>query len=101
MLIAAGGFGLSGELGQEFNPKGTLVERMRTSGAGIPGFYTKTGVGTVIAEGKEVTSRNGREYIAKANPDLINAGKQTITALARTSCSDSAMSLGMIRGVHP
>ncbi|PVH28991.1 CoA transferase subunit A [Pararhodobacter oceanensis] len=44
---------LAGELGLEFNPQGTLAERMRAGGAGIPGFYTKTGVGTVIADGKE------------------------------------------------
>ncbi len=44
---------LSGELELEFNPQGTLAERMRAGGAGIPGFYTRTGVGTVIAEGKE------------------------------------------------
>ena len=44
---------LSGELALEFNPQGTLAERMRAGGAGIPGFYTKTGVGTVIADGKE------------------------------------------------
>ena len=44
---------LSGELELEFNPQGTLAERMRAAGCGIPGFYTKTGVGTVIAEGKE------------------------------------------------
>ncbi len=44
---------LSGELELEFNPQGTLAERMRAGGCGIPGFYTKTGVGTVIAEGKE------------------------------------------------
>jgi 3-oxoacid CoA-transferase subunit A len=44
---------LSNELELEFNPQGTLAERMRAGGAGIPGFYTKTGVGTVIAEGKE------------------------------------------------
>ena len=45
---------LSGELELEFNPQGTLAERMRAGGAGIPGFYTKTGVGTQVAEGKEV-----------------------------------------------
>jgi 3-oxoacid CoA-transferase subunit A len=44
---------LSGELELEFNPQGTLAERMRSGGCGIPGFYTKTGVGTVIADGKE------------------------------------------------
>lgn len=54
---------LSGELELEFNPQGTLAERMRAGGAGIPGFYTKTGVGTVIAEGKEVKSWDGQDYI--------------------------------------
>ena len=54
---------LSGELELEFNPQGTLAERMRAGGAGIPGFYTKTGVGTVIAEGKEVKTFDGQDYI--------------------------------------
>ncbi|MGH1331465.1 MAG: CoA transferase subunit A [Paracoccaceae bacterium] len=54
---------LSGELELEFNPQGTLAERMRAGGAGIPGFYTKTGVGTVIAEGKETKVFDGQEYI--------------------------------------
>jgi 3-oxoacid CoA-transferase subunit A len=54
---------LSGELELEFNPQGTLAERMRAGGAGIPGFYTQTGVGTQIAEGKEVKQFNGKEYI--------------------------------------
>ncbi len=54
---------LSGELELEFNPQGTLAERMRAGGAGIPGFYTKTGVGTVIAEGKDVKVFDGQEYI--------------------------------------
>jgi 3-oxoacid CoA-transferase subunit A len=54
---------LSGELELEFNPQGTLAERMRAGGAGIPGFYTPTGVGTVIAEGKEVKTFDGRDYI--------------------------------------
>ena len=54
---------LSGELELEFNPQGTLAERMRAGGAGIPGFYTKTGVGTVIAEGKEHKEFNGQTYI--------------------------------------
>jgi 3-oxoacid CoA-transferase subunit A len=55
---------LSGELEVEFSPQGTLAERMRAGGAGIPGFYTKTGVGTLIAEGKEtmvLEGRNGAE----------------------------------------
>ncbi|MEP9399790.1 CoA transferase subunit A [Mesorhizobium sp. KR2-14] len=54
---------LSGELELEFNPQGTLAERMRAGGAGIPGFYTKTGVGTMIAEGKEHKEFNGETYI--------------------------------------
>ncbi len=54
---------LAGELEVEFCPQGTLAERMRAGGAGIPGFYTKTGVGTQVAEGKEVKTFNGEEYI--------------------------------------
>ena len=54
---------LAGELEVEFTPQGTLAERMRAGGAGIPGFYTKTGVGTQVAEGKEVKEFDGEEYI--------------------------------------
>lgn len=54
---------LAGELEVEFCPQGTLAERMRAGGAGIPGFYTKTGVGTQVAEGKEVKSFDGEDYI--------------------------------------
>lgn len=54
---------LNGELELEFNPQGTLAERCRAGGAGIPGFYTKTGVGTVIADGKEHKDFNGETYI--------------------------------------
>lgn len=54
---------LSGELELEFTPQGTLAERLRAGGAGIPGFYTKTGVGTVIAEGKEHKDFDGQTYI--------------------------------------
>ena len=54
---------LSGELELEFNPQGTLAERLRAGGAGIPGFYTRTGVGTVIAEGKEHKEFDGKTYI--------------------------------------
>jgi 3-oxoacid CoA-transferase subunit A len=54
---------LSGELEVEFCPQGTLAERMRAGGAGIPGFYTKTGVGTLVAEGKESKMFDGEEYI--------------------------------------
>ncbi len=54
---------LSGELELEFCPQGTLAERLRAGGAGIPAFYTPTGVGTLIAEGKETREFNGRPYI--------------------------------------
>ena len=54
---------LSGELELEFNPQGTLAERMRAGGAGIPGFYTKTGVGTVVAEGKPHMDFDGQTYV--------------------------------------
>ena len=54
---------LSGELEIEFNPQGTLAERLRAGGAGIPGFYTKTGVGTQIADGKEHKDFDGETYI--------------------------------------
>jgi 3-oxoacid CoA-transferase subunit A len=54
---------MSGELEVEFCPQGTLAERCRAGGAGIPGFYTKTGVGTLVAEGKEVKSFDGEDYI--------------------------------------
>jgi 3-oxoacid CoA-transferase subunit A len=54
---------LSGKLEVEFNPQGTLAERMRAGGAGIAGFYTKTGVGTIVAEGKEAREFDGQTYI--------------------------------------
>src|ERR1043165_778172 len=54
---------LAGELEGEFCPQGTLAERCRAGGAGIPGFYTKTGVGTLVAEGKEVKNFDGQDYI--------------------------------------
>ena len=54
---------LAGDLEIEFNPQGTLAERLRAGGAGIPGFYTKTGVGTQIAEGKEHKEFDGETYI--------------------------------------
>jgi 3-oxoacid CoA-transferase subunit A len=54
---------LAGQLEIEFNPQGTLAERMRAGGAGIPAFFTKTGVGTMIAEGKEEREFNGERYI--------------------------------------
>ncbi|RUW23592.1 CoA transferase subunit A [Mesorhizobium sp. M1E.F.Ca.ET.041.01.1.1] len=58
---------LSGELELEFNPQGTLAERMRAGGAGIAGFYTKTGVGTMVAEGKEHKSFNGETHVLETS----------------------------------
>ena len=70
---------LSKELEVEFNPQGTLAERMRAGGAGIPGFYTKTGVGTIIAEGKEHKDFNGETYILErgivADLSIVKAWK--------------------------
>ncbi len=54
---------LNGELEIEFNPQGTLAERIRAGGAGIPAFFTKTGVGTIVAEGKEVREFGGENYV--------------------------------------
>ncbi len=70
---------LSGELEVEFSPQGTLAERMRAGGAGIPGFYTKTGVGTLVAEGKEAKVFDGQEFILErgifADLALVKAWK--------------------------
>ncbi|MXN66244.1 3-oxoacid CoA-transferase subunit A [Stappia sp. GBMRC 2046] len=70
---------LNGELELEFNPQGTLAERIRAGGAGIPGFYTKTGVGTLIAEGKEHKDFNGETYVMEtglvADLSLVKAWK--------------------------
>jgi 3-oxoacid CoA-transferase subunit A len=70
---------LAGELEVEFCPQGTLAERMRAGGAGIPGFYTKTGVGTQIAEGKETKDFGGQEYILErgifADLSIVKAWK--------------------------
>ena len=74
---------LSGELEVEFCPQGTLAERMRAAGAGIPGFYTKTGVGTLVAEGKEVKAFDGQDYILErgifADLSLVKAWKADAT----------------------
>jgi 3-oxoacid CoA-transferase subunit A len=77
---------LSGELELEFIPQGTLAERMRAGGAGIPGFYTKTGVGTVIAEGKEEKTFDGEAYILErgivADLAIVKAWKADTTGNA-------------------
>ena len=70
---------LSGELEVEFCPQGTLAERMRAGGAGIPGFYTRTGVGTLVAEGKDQREFDGQTYILergiKADVAFVKAWK--------------------------
>jgi 3-oxoacid CoA-transferase subunit A len=70
---------LAGELELEFNPQGTLAERIRAGGAGIPAFFTKTGVGTIIAEGKDVRSFDGEDYVMErslvADLSIVHAYK--------------------------
>ena len=70
---------LAGELELEFNPQGTLAERIRAGGAGIPAFFTKTGYGTIIAEGKDVREFDGEKYIMErglvADISLVHAWK--------------------------
>jgi 3-oxoacid CoA-transferase subunit A len=73
---------LAGELEVEFSPQGTLAERMRAGGAGIPGFYTRTGVGTLVAEGKEHKEFDGHTYILergiRADVALVKAWKADV-----------------------
>jgi 3-oxoacid CoA-transferase subunit A len=70
---------LAGQLELEFNPQGTLAERIRAGGAGIPAFFTKTGVGTIIAEGKEVREFDGEKYVMErglvADLSIVHAWK--------------------------
>jgi 3-oxoacid CoA-transferase subunit A len=70
---------LSGELELEFNPQGTLAERIRAGGAGIPAFFTKTGVGTLVAEGKELREFDGETFVMerglRADLAIIKAWK--------------------------
>jgi 3-oxoacid CoA-transferase subunit A len=70
---------LAGELELEFTPQGTLSERIRAGGAGIPAFFTKTGVGTIIAEGKEVREFDGEKYVMEraltADISIVHAWK--------------------------
>ncbi len=68
---------LAGELDLEFTPQGTLAEKLRAGGAGIPAFFTKTGVGTIVAEGKEVREFDGEQYVMErslvADVSLVKA----------------------------
>src|SRR6202022_2707236 len=70
---------LAGQLELEFNPQGTLAERIRAGGAGIPAFFTKTGVGTIIAEGKDVREFDGEKYVMErglvADLSIVHAWK--------------------------
>lgn len=70
---------LAGELQLEFNPQGTLAERIRAGGAGIPAFFTATGVGTLVADGKEVRAFDGRDYVMEtglvADLSIVKAWK--------------------------
>jgi len=70
---------LAGELQLEFNPQGTLAERIRAGGAGIPAFFTATGVGTLVADGKEVREFDGRQYVMEtgltADLSIVKAWK--------------------------
>jgi 3-oxoacid CoA-transferase subunit A len=70
---------LSGELELEFNPQGTLAERLRAGGAGIPAFFTRTGYGTIVADGKETREFDGQHYVMetalKADVSLVKAWK--------------------------
>jgi len=70
---------LSGELELEFNPQGTLAERLRAGGAGIPAFFTRTGYGTIVAEGKETREFDGHQYVMetalRADVSLVKAWK--------------------------
>ena len=70
---------LSGKLELEFNPQGTLAERIRAGGAGIPAFFTRTGVGTIVAEGKELREFNGEHFVMEhglfADVSLVHAWK--------------------------
>ncbi len=70
---------LAGELELEFNPQGTLAERLRAGGAGIPAFFTRTGYGTIVAEGKETREFDGKHYVLetalRADVSLVKAWK--------------------------
>jgi 3-oxoacid CoA-transferase subunit A len=74
---------MSGELELELNPQGTLAERIRAGGAGIPAFYTATGVGTMVAEGKHVEAFGGRDYVRetwlKADLAIVKAWKADLS----------------------
>lgn len=81
---------LAGELELEFNPQGTLAERLRAGGSGIPAFYTKTGVGTIVADGKEVREFDGSSYV-------LETGLVADLALVKAQMADEAGNLRFAR----
>ena len=95
---------LSGELELEFNPQGTLAERIRAGGAGIPGFYTKTGVGTLIAEGKEHKDFDGETYILErgitADLSIVKAWRGDAEDGLGTRGRPAGTAGGVDAGVH-
>ena len=81
---------LSGELELEFNPQGTLAERCRAGGAGIPGFYTKTGVGTIVADGKEHARLQRRDLYPGDGAGLGPVDREGLEGAMRRATSSSA-----------
>jgi len=81
---------LAGELELEFNPQGTLAERLRAGGSGIPAFYTRTGVGTVVAQNKEIRAFNGDDYV-------LESGLIADVALVKAQKADTAGNLRFAR----
>ena len=78
---------LAGELEVEFNPQGTLAERLRAGGAGIPAFFTKTGVGTLIAEGKEMREFDGETYVMERGISATSPSSRPGRATTRATSS--------------
>ena len=89
---------LAGELELEFNPQGTLAERLRAGGAGIPAFFTKTGVGTIIADGKEVREFGGERYVMErgivADLAIVHAWKGDTRGQPRLSQDGAELQSG-------
>ena len=89
---------LAGELEIEFNPQGTLAERIRAGGAGIPAFFTRTGAGTLIAEGKEERAIDGQRYVMERGS--VADPEQKLTSQCSGECSGSSYSRARDRRAH-